>query len=72
MTLKHLFGLASIAWILLWLASLVTIGGLMGNSAPITAVYLGMAVLPPAALYVLLFRALPWIIQKNSQSKPHA
>jgi hypothetical protein len=59
MTLKHLFGLVAIAWILLWLSALMTMGGLMGNSIPLLSVFLGIALIPPSLLYFLLFRVAP-------------
>jgi hypothetical protein len=63
-TLKHLFGLASIAWILVWLGALVTIGGLMGDSIQILSVFLGIALIPPSLLYFLLFHVMPRIVKR--------
>jgi hypothetical protein len=56
LTLKRLFDLVAIAWILLWLSARVTMGGLMGDSIPLLSVFLGIALIPPSLLYFLLFR----------------
>ena len=69
MTLKHLFGLVSAAWALLWIASAVTMGGLMGNSFAIFAVFLAMAFAPPALLYGILFWAAPRIAERLRRRK---
>jgi len=63
-TLKHLFCLAAIVWILLWLGALVTMGGLMGDSIQILSVFLGIAFLPPSLLYFLVFRFVPRIVKR--------
>jgi hypothetical protein len=64
MTFKGLFGVLAVAWILLWLASAVTIGSMMGDSIPQLLLFLGMALLPPTILYFLLFEALPQVLKR--------
>jgi hypothetical protein len=67
--LKHVFAVVALAWVLLWLISAFTIGGVMGNSPLILSVYLGMAVLPPALLYGVLFWAVPLIAERFRSHK---
>ena len=64
MTLKHLFGVLAVAWILFWLASALAIGSLMGDSIPQLLFFVGMAFLPPTLIYLLLFRFIPLVIKK--------
>jgi hypothetical protein len=71
MTFKQLFAVIACAWILLWLMSALTIGSLMGDSVPQLLFFVGMAFLPPALLYLLLFRALPGIIRKLRKPATH-
>ncbi len=68
MTFKHLFGLATMAWVLLWLVSAVTIGGLMGDSVTQLLAFVGMAFVPPTLLYLLLFRMLPRMLGRFRKS----
>lgn len=69
--LKHLFVFFAIAWMLLWIGSLMAIGGLMGNSIQILSVYLGIAFAPPCLVYFLLFYMGPRIIERLSKTSTH-
>jgi hypothetical protein len=62
MTLKHLFFLVAAAWILLWVLSGLSIA-FMGHA--FLLIYLGIALLPPALLYLFLFHLLPTIIKRR-------
>lgn len=64
MTLKHLFGVLAVFWILYWLAAALTIGSLMGDSIPQLLFFIGMAFLPPLLLFVLFFRVVPRIAKR--------
>jgi hypothetical protein len=63
-TFKQLFGVITAAWILYVLSMALAIGGLFGDSVPQLLMFLGMALIPPALLYLLLFRLLPWIVRR--------
>ena len=65
-----LFGLLAVAWVLMWLFSAITISGVMGNSFPVLLVYIGMAFLPPTLLYILLFKAMPRILDRVRRTGP--
>lgn len=71
MAFRHIFWLIAIAWVMLWLGSLWTIGGLMGVSATIILVYVVMAFAPPVFLYGVLFIAIPWIAKKLKRPATH-
>jgi hypothetical protein len=71
MTLKHLFYLLSIAWALMWIATGLSIGSLMGDSVPQLLFFVGMAFVPPSLLFLLFFRAIPYIIRRFSKAVPH-
>jgi hypothetical protein len=64
MTFKQLFGVVAAAWILYIVVGALTIGGLMGDSGPQLLMFLGLASIPPALLYLLLFRVLPWTVRR--------
>lgn len=60
MTLKHLFFVIASAWSLVWVFSGLSIA-FMGHV--FFLIYMGIALIPPAALYLLLFRVLPLTIK---------
>jgi hypothetical protein len=63
-TFKHLFGVVAFAWAALWLLSALAVGGVMGDSPLQLLTFIGMALVPPAALYLLFFRLLPSVFKR--------
>ena len=61
---KLAFCLIALLWAFLWVGLALTAGGVFGDSLLQLSFFLGVAFVPPALAYGLLFKLLPWMWNK--------
>lgn len=66
--LRGVLGVCTLLWVLFWVLSGLSVGGVLGDSIPQLLFFLGMAFLPPALIYLSVFRLFPWFLRRIKKS----